>query len=87
MPLKNEEKNAVTAGVLKILKETYDIEEEDFLSAELEIVPAGSARECRHRSQHDPGLRTGRPSMRLYIPVCDVGYRGAGAHGMLYSGG
>ena len=46
MPLKDEEKNAVTAGVLKILKETYDIEEEDFLSAELEIVPAGHAREA-----------------------------------------
>ena len=46
MPLKDEEKNAVMAGVLKILKETYDIEEEDFLSAELEIVPAGRAREA-----------------------------------------
>ena len=33
MPLKDEEKNAVTAGVLKILKETYDIEEEDFPSS------------------------------------------------------
>ena len=28
------------------MKEKYDIEEEDFLSAELEIVPAGKAREC-----------------------------------------
>ena len=39
-------KDAVKAGVLKILKETYDMEEEDFLSAELEIVPAGKAREA-----------------------------------------
>lgn len=45
-PLKGEEKNAVTAGVLKILKDTYDVEEADFLSAELEIVPAGKAREA-----------------------------------------
>ena len=35
----------VKANILRLLKETYDIEEEDFLSAELEIVPAGKARE------------------------------------------
>lgn len=40
------EKDPVKAGVLKILKEQYDIEEEDFLSAELEVVPAGKAREA-----------------------------------------
>ncbi len=45
-PLKDEEKDAVKANVLKLLKDTYDIEEEDFLSAELEIVPAGKARDC-----------------------------------------
>lgn len=39
-------KEAVKAGVLNILKETYDFEEEDFVSAELEIVPAGRAREA-----------------------------------------
>lgn len=39
-------KEAVKAGVLDILKETYDICEEDFISAELEIVPAGKAREA-----------------------------------------
>ena len=44
-PLKGEEKDAVKAGVLKLLKDKYDIEEEDFLSAELEIVPAGKCRE------------------------------------------
>ncbi|MBR1758480.1 MAG: aminopeptidase [Lachnospiraceae bacterium] len=41
----NEEKDAVKAGILSILKETYDMDEEDFLSAELEIVPAGKTRE------------------------------------------
>lgn len=46
MPLKEEEKDAVKANILKLLKEKYDMDEEDFLSAELEIVPAGKAREC-----------------------------------------
>jgi len=40
-----EEKEAVKANILKILKDTYDIEEEDFHSAEIEVVPAGKARE------------------------------------------
>lgn len=44
-PLAGEEKDAVQAGILKLLKDKYDMEEEDFLSAELEIVPAGAARE------------------------------------------
>lgn len=39
-------KEAVKKGILAILKEQYDVEEEDFLSAELEIVPAGKAREA-----------------------------------------
>ena len=43
---KKEAKEAVKAGVLDILKKTYDVEEEDFISAELEIVPAGKAREA-----------------------------------------
>ena len=38
-------KEAVKTGILEILKDTYEIEEADFLSAELEIVPAGKARE------------------------------------------
>ncbi len=45
MPAKEKEKDAVKANILKILKEKYDIEEDDFLSAELEIVPAGKARD------------------------------------------
>lgn len=40
------QKEAVKANILHLLKETYGLEEEDFLSAELEIVPAGKAREC-----------------------------------------
>lgn len=43
--LEKEEKETLKANVLKLLKEAYDIEEEDFLSAELEIVPAGKARD------------------------------------------
>lgn len=46
IPLKDEEKEGVRKGVLKLLKEQYDMEEEDFLSAELEVVPAGKAREA-----------------------------------------
>ncbi len=44
--LKEEEKDAVKKNILNILKENYNIEEEDFLSAELEIVPAGKAKDC-----------------------------------------
>ena len=45
-PLEGEEKEAVKANVLKLIQEKYDMEEEDFLSAELEVVPAGKARDC-----------------------------------------
>ena len=45
-PLAGEEKETVKAGVMKLLAEQYGIEEEDFLSAELEVVPAGKAREA-----------------------------------------
>ena len=38
--------HAIKEGVLDILKKNYDMEEDDFLSAELEIVPAGKAREA-----------------------------------------
>ncbi|HJF84643.1 MAG TPA: aminopeptidase [Megamonas hypermegale] len=46
IPLKDSEKDAVKANVLKIVGKKYGIEEEDFLSAELEVVPAGKAREA-----------------------------------------
>ena len=42
---KADDKDLVKKGVLAILKETLDIEEEDLLSAELEVVPAGAARD------------------------------------------
>lgn len=45
-PLAQEEKEPVKAYVLQLLKKQYEIEEEDFLSAELELVPAGKAREA-----------------------------------------
>lgn len=44
-PLAGEDKEAVKAGVLKLIKEKYDIDEEDFESAELALVPAGKARD------------------------------------------
>ena len=43
---KEKEKETVKANILKILKENYDIEEDDFHSAEIEVVPAGRAREA-----------------------------------------
>ena len=45
MPLVAEEKDAVKANILKLLKDKYDIEEEDFVSAEIEVVPSGKARD------------------------------------------
>ena len=39
-------KDKVCAFALDILKKEYDMEEEDFISAELEVVPAGKAREA-----------------------------------------
>lgn len=45
IPLDSEEKNAVKAYILQLLKNKYNIEEEDFLSAEIEVVPAGKARD------------------------------------------
>lgn len=44
MPLKGEKKEAVKKNILKLIKDKYDFEEKDFMSAELEVVPAGRAR-------------------------------------------
>ena len=44
-PLLDEKENPVKKNILKILNEKYGIEEEDFITAELEVVPAGKARE------------------------------------------
>lgn len=45
IPTEGEEKEAVKNGVLKLLNEKYGIVEEDFLSAELEAVPAAKAKD------------------------------------------
>ncbi|MFA9466166.1 MAG: aminopeptidase [Velocimicrobium sp.] len=45
-PLKGKEKDAVKEGILKLLNEKYQIEEDDFISAELEVVPAGKSRDA-----------------------------------------
>lgn len=44
-PAGTEEKEAGKKAILALLKERYAIEEADFLSAELEVVPAGRARD------------------------------------------
>ncbi len=46
IPLKGEKSHAVKANILALLKEKYGFEEEDFISSELEVVPAGKARSC-----------------------------------------
>ncbi len=45
MPLEGEEKEPIVENILKLLNEKYCMIEEDFLSAEIEIVPAGKARD------------------------------------------
>lgn len=45
IPLDDEEKNKIKANVLNILFDTYGIDEKSFLSAEIEIVPAGKAKD------------------------------------------
>lgn len=45
IPLTGQDRDPVKKGVLKLLKDRYDIEEEDFISAELEAVPAFRARD------------------------------------------
>ena len=45
MPLEGEEKEPVKKYMLQLLNEKYGIEEADFVSAELEVVPAGKARD------------------------------------------
>lgn len=45
MPLDEKSKNPVKENVLKLLKDKYGVEEEDFISAEIEVTPAGEARD------------------------------------------
>ena len=58
MSSEKEEKELVKAAVVQFLKENLDMEEEDFLSAELEIVPAGRQR-LRTGQKHGNRIRTG----------------------------
>ncbi len=44
-PLNGEDKEPVKRNAMKLISEKYGIEEEDFLSAEIEVVPAGKARD------------------------------------------
>lgn len=44
IPIKAKEKDPVKQNILKILKEKYMIDDADFMSAEIEAVPAGKAR-------------------------------------------
>lgn len=46
IPAPDVEKDPVKTNILALLKDRYGIEEEDFLSAELELVPLGKARTC-----------------------------------------
>ena len=80
IPLESEdEKECVKANVLHILCEQYDIEEEDFLSAEIEVVPAGKARDYGFdRSMimgygHDDRV-CAYPSLAAIAEVSDVEY-------------
>ena len=68
-------KGAVRRGILAILKDEYDVEEEDFISAELEIVPAGKARDAGFDRSMILGYGQddrvcAYPSMRA---ICEVG--------------
>ena len=45
IPLDDEDKEPVKRNVLRILNEKYGVEEEDFISAEIEVTPAGKARD------------------------------------------
>ena len=74
---KDAPKEPVKQMFLDILKEQYDVEEEDFLSAEIEVVPAGPARDMGlDRSMilgygHDDRV-CAYPSMLAQINVADV---------------
>ena len=71
-PMKGIEKEAVKENILELLKKMYDIEEDDFISAELEIVPAGKAKDCGIDMLWSSFFVTLRPNFLpqgLYNPV------------------
>jgi len=45
IPVNDEEKEPVKRNILALLKDKYGVEEEDFISAEIEVTPAGKARD------------------------------------------
>lgn len=79
IPLKEEKDDPVKSAIISILKEKYQIDEEDFLSAELEIVPAGAARDYGlDRSMvmaygHDDRV-CAYPSYQAMLPLQDIDY-------------
>ena len=46
IPLKDTEKDAVLENLFKYLSDSYSLSKEDFISGEIEIVPAGKARDA-----------------------------------------
>lgn len=73
----DKKKDPVKQGILEILKNEYGFEEEDFLSAELEVVPAGRAREAGFDRSlilgygHDDRV-CAYPSMKAMLDIGDV---------------
>ncbi|WNZ73515.1 aminopeptidase [Borreliella garinii] len=45
LPIESKEQDKVKLATLQLIKEKYKIEEEDFVSSEIEIVPAGTAKD------------------------------------------
>lgn len=72
IPLNDEEKEAVSKGVLAILKEKYGMEEEDFMSSELEVVPAGKARELGFDRSMIMSYGQDDRSMCLHLACCNA---------------
>lgn len=82
--LEEKEKEAVKANVINLLKQYYDMEEEDFLSAELEIVPAGKARDCG--LDRSMVLAYGQDDrVCAFIPFCNARCERSRAYSMLHS--
>lgn len=79
MPLDKNEKESVKKNVLKLLKDKYGVEEEDFISSEIEVVPAGKAKDYGlDRSMiagygHDDRC-CAYPSLRAILDVDSVDY-------------
>ena len=83
--LEEKEKEAVKANVINLLKQYYDMEEEDFLSAELEIVPAGKARDCGLDRSMVLAYGQDDQCVCIHIPLCNARCGRSRAHSMLYS--